>query len=181
MVQTQSEQMRDAMPLKTMRGTQWRILEDRKGAMSLDMTPRQCTSTAIFRGFEQDANKGVMKFDSSCAGDDTSFSTSSSGRWITKPSEIRRGAVQLSARWKVKLPAGRFIYKGFIQAGSTIGKNGAISAEMTGVILTGEEVGKESVVGKFRADLVQQKMDSSVEEEKIGFSDGYGSILMTPR
>jgi hypothetical protein len=171
--------MRNAMPLKTMRGTQWRILEDRKGAMSLVHQPRQCTSTAIFRGFEQDANKGIMKFDSSCAGEDSSFSTLSSGRWITKPSEIRQGAVQLSARWKVKLPAGRFIYKGFIQAGSTIGKNGAISATMTGVILTGEEVGKESVVGKFRADLVQQQMHSSFEEEKIGFSDG--SIRMTPR
>lgn len=120
-----------------------------------------------------------MKFVSSCAGEDASLSTLSSGRWITKPSEIRRGAVQLSARWKVKLPAGRFIYKGFIQAGSTIGKNGAISAEMTGVILTGEEVGKERVVGKFRADLVQQQMDSSFEEENIGFSDG--SIRMTPR
>jgi hypothetical protein len=50
---------------------------------------------------------------------------------------------------------------------------------MTGVILTGEETGKEIVVGKFRADFLQQQMDSSFEEEKIGFSDG--SIRMTPK
>lgn len=169
-VRSQGQQMRDAMVLKTMRGTEWRIVEERGPAMG---STRQCTATGIFSGFVDEPNKGTMNYKSSQSCD----AEQSFGRWVTKPSEIRRGAVQLSARWKVKLPAGQFIYKGFIQAdGSTLGMNGAVSAEMTGQILTGEEVGKEKVVGRFRADLIRQ-FDST--DVKIGQSNG--PIMLTPR
>lgn len=166
--QGQLEQMRDAMVLKAMTGTEWRVFEDRTSAMG-GGKQKDCSSTVVFNGFVEEPNKGIMKYKSSCG-------EQSSGRWITKPSEIRRGAVQLSARWKVKLESGQFIYKGFIQALPTVGKNGAIQAEMTGLILTGDEVGKEKLVGKFRADLVRQFEPT----EKIG-GEGSGPISVIPK
>ena len=164
---TQREQMRDAMVLKTMRGTEWRLVEDRGPAMTGGGEQQQCLSNAVFSGFFKQPNKGIMSYDSQ------SCNEASSGRWITKPSAR---AVQLSPRWKVKLPAGQFIYRGFIKATKTIGRNGLIEAEMMGDIITGDEIGKEKIVGKFRADLIRQFDSSNV---KIGQSNG--PIVMTPK
>mmetsp|Transcript_7568 Transcript_7568/g.8262 ORF Transcript_7568/g.8262 Transcript_7568/m.8262 type:complete len:180 (+) Transcript_7568:3-542(+) len=177
------------MPLSTIRG-QWRIRENRGPLMSPDTKKsRICTATIIFRGFIDEPNKGIAEYTSKdcdvlpvVQGNDSVQSTSSmpsqtiTGRWITKTTNR---VVQLSARWKLRLPSTggqRYIYKGFIDAGFTIGTNGAVSAEMAGDILTGEEVGKEKVVGTFRADLIKQ-FDSS--DVKIGESKGPISLMPT--
>mmetsp|Transcript_33561 Transcript_33561/g.49131 ORF Transcript_33561/g.49131 Transcript_33561/m.49131 type:complete len:239 (+) Transcript_33561:156-872(+) len=158
---SQDQQISAAMPLPTIRG-QWRVREERGPLMSSDNKPRVCVSTVVFRGFLDEPNKGIIDYDSGAAcGDELS-----TGRWVSKTTDR---VVQLSARWKVKLPAGRFIYKGFISAGSTVGAGGAVNAEMSGLILTGEEVGREKVVGKFTADLLKM-FDSS--DIKIGESGG---------
>mmetsp|Transcript_26606 Transcript_26606/g.37475 ORF Transcript_26606/g.37475 Transcript_26606/m.37475 type:complete len:283 (+) Transcript_26606:243-1091(+) len=185
-IRSQGEQIAAAMPLPTIRG-QWRIRENRGPLMSPDTNKsRICTATIIFRGFIDEPNKGIAEYiskDCDVRGEELSESSSSSpphqktitGRWITKTTNR---VVQLSARWKLRLPSTggqRYIYKGFIDAGFTIGTNGAVSAEMTGDILTGEEVGKEKVVGTFRADLIKQ-FDSS--DVKIGESNG--AISLTP-
>lgn len=208
-VQTQAEQMRQAMVLSTMRGTQWRVFEERgpkmqrlesegssgtfsptnnkKDNMS-GARPQLCTSTAYFSGFVESPNKGTVQVESKCAvAEDGTFTappttpadaTSKTGRWVTKPSDIRRGSIQITARWKLRLPEGQFIYKGYVVASDrTIGRNGAIAAEMTGVILTGEDVNKEIEVGKFRADLLRQGLG---ENEKIGQS-GDGPIILTAK
>jgi hypothetical protein len=92
------------------------------------------------------------------------------GRWLSKPSEIRKGTVQLSARWKIKLPAitdetisndntrigtsssTALIFKGFIRAVPTLAVGGGtVSAEMKGTVLWAES---KKTVGKFQADLI---------------------------
>ena len=79
-VQTQSEQMRDAMVLKAMTGTEWRVFEDRSSAMGGKQ--QDCASTVVFRGFVD-------------------------GRWVTKPSEIRWGLE--SQVWRRKFSHKGFI------------------------------------------------------------------------
>eukprot|EP00536_Pseudo-nitzschia_multiseries_P003484 jgi/Psemu1/301987/fgenesh1_kg.54_\ len=50
-----------------------------------------------------------------------------------------------------------------------IGRAGkSVTAEMVGVMLTGEEVNKEKVIGKFTADFVRQLTDDEVDAIKIG-------------
>ncbi|VEU34143.1 unnamed protein product [Pseudo-nitzschia multistriata] len=187
-VQTQAQQMSDAMVLKTMRGTQWRVLEDRSASAFYSGTdshsPRTCRSLATFAGFAGEFNKGTVSVEYSCGSSSSSSSSAmptaqgrSSGRWVTKPSRLSRGSIQLSPRWKVRLPkesgGGTVIYKGFIDAQKMIGRGGkSVSAEMTGVILTGEEVNKEKVIGRFTADFVRQLDDEEVDALKIGGGGG---------
>lgn len=199
-VQTQSQQMSDAMVIKTMRGTQWRVIEDRSSPSSFGKgLPRtKCKSLATFSGFASDANKGTVNVEYMCptgspTGSSTATETTSStaptfttsGRWVTKPSRLARGSVQLSARWKVKLPdgGGIIIYKGFINADKIIGKSGkSVSAEMVGVILTGEEVNKETVIGKFTADLVRQLDKDEVDSIRVGETNpNSGPITLSPK
>ena len=190
--QFQGEQMRNAMVLKTMQNTQWRLLEDRKPVMSLKHLPRQCRSSVEFRGFADQPNKGKIRYvlesldcqDSGVNLDLLSSPASSlsyTGNWVSKPSEIRQGSVQLSARWKVKLPSGTFIYKGFLQTSSTRGRGGLVTSEMQGLILTGEELNNEVVVGRFRGDLVRMlpEPQAAYGSEKRGSQPSV--ILMTPR
>ena len=202
-VQTQAQQMRDAMVLKTMRGTQWRVIEEQRSPSYFGKdSPRTCKSLATFSGFVSDTNKGTVTVEYMCGNgsndgnsDDTDGSTtaapksrSSSGRWVTKPSRLARGSIQLSPRWKVKLPRDMsssitstsettttttttktVIYKGFIDAEKMIGRSGkSVSAEMVGVILTGEEVNKEKVIGRFTADFVRQLDPEEIDAIKIG-------------
>ena len=189
-VRTQSQQMNDAMVLKTMRGTQWRIIEERNIGSTTDsggLDPLQrCRAIATFRGFETEDNKGVVNVNVQCSRVTdqgsalTTNESSSSGRWVTKPSNIKRGSIQLSARWKVRLPEGIFIYKGYIQASKIMGKDGSpYDADMTGVILTGEDVNKEKVVGSFRGDFV--KVLDDTEAEFVTTGGGGGSITLVPK
>lgn len=180
MVQTQSQQMNDAMVISTMRGTEWRILEERylsnPNASFGKGSPNVCKSVATFSGFASDANKGTVSVNYSCG---SSSKTTSNGRWVTKPSRIAKGSIQLSARWKVKLPnegGGSIIYKGFIDAEPIIGRSGkSVSATMTGLLVTGEEVGKEKVVGKFTADFVRQMDEEEVDAIKISGGEIYNA------
>ena len=186
-VQTQSQQMNDAMVIKTMRGTQWRVIEQRSLASSSFGTrpPLSCKSLATFSGFVSEANKGTVDVEYVCVNDNAGAAPNSvSGRWVTKPSRLARGSVQLSARWKVRVPGGgKIIYKGFIDAEKIIGKAGKpVSAQMTGDILTGEEVNKEKVIGKFTADFVRQLDDEEQDALKIGGGKPEnGPILLVPK
>ena len=90
---TQSQQMSDAMALKTLQGTKWRLWFDLAG-----QTPRQQPVILVFQGFDGQPNRGIVQLSSASTG------VSTTGRWLSKPSEIRRGTVQLSARWKARLP-----------------------------------------------------------------------------
>jgi len=215
-VQSQSQQMNDAMVISTMRGTEWRILEERDlsnknnnaGPIIFGKnSPKQCKSIATFSGFVSDTNKGTVTVKYLCGGDkngrsnddDTNVSDtiatptnasslSTNGRWVTKPSRISRGSIQLSARWKVKLPTtdaavnndgagsgkgssqggGTIIYKGNIEASKMIGRNGkSVEAEITGLILTGAKVNEEKVIGKFTGDFIRKLPDEEVDAIKI--------------
>jgi len=238
-VQTQSQQMNDAMVITTMRGTVWRVVEERylsnpKASFGKN-SPPICKSLATFSGFASDANKGTVSVEYMCnnrgssktdvtavINTDTDTDTDpfianiptissiplspiiesipdipiippsppnipnkpSNGRWVSKPSRISRGSIQTSARWKVKIPKGgegggttTVIYKGFIEADKMIGRsNKSISAEMVGVLLTGEEVNKEQKIGTFTADLVRQLSEDEVDVIKISG----GAIYIAP-
>ena len=164
-IKTQYQQMGDAMVLKTLQGTQWRIQEFPTTTStfwkpnSSKTTPRSIrTSYVRFEGFSSEPNKGTAYYESSLPsiGDDgtTPLVFTSSGPWLTKPSEIRKGAVQLSARWKVKtFPEGsKIIYKGFIRAGATYGAGGStMEAEIQGTMLDSTD---DSVIGTFQGDLI---------------------------
>lgn len=105
-----------------------------------------------------------------------------SGRWVTKPSDIKRGSIQLSARWKVRLPEGVFIYKGFIEASKIMGRDGSpYDADMVGVILTGEDVNREKLVGKFRGDFVKMLDDAEAEFVTRDGGGGGGAIMLVPK
>mmetsp|Transcript_16416 Transcript_16416/g.24828 ORF Transcript_16416/g.24828 Transcript_16416/m.24828 type:complete len:233 (-) Transcript_16416:420-1118(-) len=156
---TQSQQMSDAMVLKTLQGTKWRLF------IEVPNQQEQQSFVLLFQGFASQPNKGIvqlMKADNNDNGDQPT-----TGRWLSKPSEIRRGAVQLSARWKVKVPGGTkdasssYIFKGFIRAKPTLSAGGGtMEAEMTGTILSVEA---EVVVGKFRAELV----DVNISDDEL--------------
>jgi len=114
-----------------------------------------------------------------------SSTTTTTGRWVSKPSSIRKGTIQLSARWKIRLPDDKrvLIYKGNIEAAKIMGKNGSpYDAEMVGVILTGEKVGEEKVVGRFRGDFLRM-LDA--DEAKFITNDNdsgsSGSITLMPK
>lgn len=150
-VKTQYQQMNDAMILKSLQGTKWRVVQE--GSKN-SIGPDKCiTSYVTFQGFADEPNRGSAKHETCVV--DGSSSTYSIGRWISKPSEIRRGAVELSARWKVKIGNEKVIYRGFIRTDFMISSNGKINAEMTGTILSADDDKKTNVVlGKFRADLI---------------------------
>eukprot|EP00553_Chaetoceros_curvisetus_P000243 CAMPEP_0204629652 /NCGR_PEP_ID=MMETSP0717-20131115/18614_1 /ASSEMBLY_ACC=CAM_ASM_000666 /TAXON_ID=230516 /ORGANISM="Chaetoceros curvisetus" /LENGTH=191 /DNA_ID=CAMNT_0051646639 /DNA_START=398 /DNA_END=970 /DNA_ORIENTATION=- len=180
-----------------MRGTEWRVLEQRylsnSNASFGEGSPKMCKSIATFSGFASDANKGTVavNYEPSCGSSSASSGssstspttkTTSNGRWVTKPSRIAKGSIQLSARWKVKLPTSNdgggggsnIIYKGFIDAEPMIGKNGkSVSATMTGLLVTGDEVGKEKVIGKFTADFIRQLDVEEVDAIKISGGEIY--------
>jgi len=126
-----------------------------------------CPSTVSFVGFGDEPNRGTleMKYNKNCNNQNdnkeetaepqssttstkTTTTSTTTGRWLTKPSEIRKGRVQWSARWKV-VGAG-YIYKTDIYAQPLVD---SIEAEMTkGVILDANNSGK--VVGRFTGDLI---------------------------
>lgn len=107
---------------------------------------------------------------------------------LSKPSEIRNGTVQLSARWKIKLPllpqqqqqdsrdgsdelsttTSPFIFKGYIRADppttTLTMRRSPVSAEMKGSILT---VNTEQIVGKFEADLLA----TDIPDEELHMGD----------
>jgi hypothetical protein len=184
-VQTQSQQMNDAMVIKTMKGTQWRVIEDRVSSSKFfgSQSPRFCKSLVTFGGFSGVDNKGTVGVEYFCGNGNSDAEIAEApkkiakGRWVTKPSRLARGSVQLSARWKVRCPeeGGKsVIYKGFIDADKIIGRNGkSVNAEMVGVILTGEEVNQEKVIGKFTADFVRQL--SEEEEREIANNTAGGN------
>ena len=199
-VQTQSQQMNDAMVIKTMKGTQWRVVEDRlisdaaSNFFGGKEYTRYCKSLATFGGFTGVDNKGTVGVEYFCgsqnvdeSSDSATKTFTSKGRWVTKPSRLARGSVQLSARWKVRLPdgGGTVIYKGFIDADKIIGRKGkSINAEMVGVILTGEEVNKEKVIGKFTADFVRQLSEEEESEIAASFATNInidGPITLSPK
>ena len=176
--QTQYQQMGDVMVLKTLQGTRWRILRTPADKSTLDKKTL-CPSIATFSGFADEPNKGIVQVtvmsDStspSCGTDSSGATTTMTGRWLTKPSEIRRGAVQLSATWKI----GSTIYKGFIQAKKTYGRSGVLEAEMVGTILDSNE----KVIGKFQADLIEI-VEASNEQSIMMGGTSSGPILLTPK
>ena len=139
---TQSQQMSDASALRSLQGTKWRLFLE--GPDQIKTSPL----ILIFQGFAEQPNKGVVQLSS------TESTQATTGRWISKPSEIRKGAVQLSARWKAKVPgeSSAYIFKGFIRAATTYSAGGSnVDAQMMGTILAAET---EELVGKFHADLI---------------------------
>uniref|UniRef100_A0A7S0ACI6 Uncharacterized protein n=1 Tax=Minutocellus polymorphus TaxID=265543 RepID=A0A7S0ACI6_9STRA len=167
---SQDQQIQAALPLGgTVRDTKWRVREERGpaffvgGAKSKDTT--YCTSTVIFRGIAGDSNRGTVDYDPGTCQTDVEaeensviFAKSKGLRWVSKTTRV----IQLTARWKVKLPEGRYIYKGYIEGGrrrQIEGKRGQNNMEMTGTILTGEDDSTNRVVGKFTADLIERMND----------------------
>lgn len=151
---SQAQQMSDAMALRTLQGTKWRLFLDIP-----NKSQQQSSLSLVFQGFANQPNKGIVQLTSSSSNDQPT-----TGRWLSKPSEIRKGAVQLSARWKIKVPGeGSYIFKGFIRAAPTLSTGGStVEAQMTGTILSAET---EEYVGKFRADLIS--IDVSDEELRM--------------
>eukprot|EP00593_Proboscia_inermis_P005158 CAMPEP_0171307954 /NCGR_PEP_ID=MMETSP0816-20121228/18030_1 /TAXON_ID=420281 /ORGANISM="Proboscia inermis, Strain CCAP1064/1" /LENGTH=51 /DNA_ID=CAMNT_0011790493 /DNA_START=1 /DNA_END=153 /DNA_ORIENTATION=- len=49
---------------------------------------------------------------------------------------------------------------------------------MVGIILTGDEVNKEKMIGRFSADFVRE-LSADEQDEKIGISGG-GPITLSP-
>lgn len=170
--QTQAQQISDAIILKTLQGTKWRLYVDFLPNVQQQSAPT--TMTLIFQGFADQPNKGIVQLTTNTATTTSSSSTATSngnqqpttsttttmGRWLSKPSEIRKGKVQLSARWKIKLfstdegPSNYYIFKGDIQASPPIlstGGSRGVDAQMAGTILMPDT---EVMVGKFRADLI---------------------------
>ena len=150
---TQFEQMSDAIALKSVQGTRWRILPT-----AISKSDIICPSVASFTGFADEPNKGVVKVTQPIAtsGSICTTETTKSGRWVTKPYRW----VQLSVRWKV----GPLIYKGFIQAKKTYGTSGLmVEAEMVGDILDSSR--NDKVIGKFQADLLP-KIEGTDEDGK---------------
>lgn len=169
---SQDQQIQAALPLGgTVRDTKWRVREERGPAFfagdgnSNSKEARQttyCTSTVIFQGIAGDSNRGTVDYDpGTCtteleAAESNSIYGKSKGlRWVSKTTRV----IQLTARWKVKLPEGKFIYKGYIDGGrrrQIEGKSGQNNLEMTGTILSGEDDSSNRVVGKFTADLIER-------------------------
>lgn len=170
---SQDQQIQAALPLGgTVRDTKWRVREERgpaffagDGNSSINKEAKQttyCTSTVIFRGIAGDSNRGTVEYDpGTCITElealerDNIYGKSKGLRWVSKTTRV----IQLTARWKVKLPEGRFIYKGYIDGGrrrQIEGKSGQNNLEMTGTILTGDDDSSNRVVGKFTADLIER-------------------------
>ena len=114
----------------------------------------------IFRGSAGDSNRGTLEYDpGTCISDvkaDSIYGKSKGLRWVSKTTRV----IQLTARWKVKLPEGKYIYKGYIDGGrrrQIEGKSEQNNMEMTGTILTGDDDSTNlRVVGKFTADLIER-------------------------
>ena len=171
---SQDQQIQAALPLGgTVRDTKWRIREERGPAFTGGYGAKKskdtmyCTSTVIFRSVAGDSNRGTVEYDpGTCqtinlvnAGDENSdvFAKSKGLRWVSKTTRV----IQLTARWKVKLPEGRYIYKGYIDGGrrrQIEGMSGQNKLEMTGTILTGDDDATNRVVGKFTADLIDREI-----------------------
>ena len=166
---SQDQQIRAALPLGgTVRDTKWRVREERgwNGNNSNKAKTKDtvyCTSTVIFRGSAGDSNRGTVEYDpGTCRSDveaveaDIIYGKSKGLRWVSKTTRV----IQLTARWKVKLPEGKYIYKGYIDGGrrrQIEGKSGQNNMEMTGTILTGDDDSTNlRVVGKFTADLIER-------------------------
>lgn len=161
-LRTQNQQVQAALPLGgTIRGTKWRVREERGESMSPTTKDGKtastffCTSTVTFQGFDDEPNRGTVEYDQGTC-DNGDEGGGKGLRWVGKTTRV----VQLTARWKVRLPQGKFIYKGYIDGGrrrQIEGRGGSNSAEMTGVILTGEDSSDNPrIVGKFTADLIQK-------------------------
>jgi hypothetical protein len=150
---TQGQQMSDAMALKTLQGTKWRLFLD----LANSKLQQPQSLTLIFQGFANQPNKGIVQLTNGVNNDPPT-----TGRWLSKPSEIRRGTVQLSARWKIKVTGDKsYIFKGFIRAVPTLSTGGTtVEAEMVGTLLS---VDTEETVGKFRADLIA----SNIPDEEL--------------
>lgn len=171
---SQDQQIQAALPLGgTVRDTKWRIREERGpaftgggGATKKSKDTTYCTSTVIFRGVAGDSNRGTVEYDpGTCQkidlvdADENSdvFAKSKGLRWVSKTTRV----IQLTARWKVKLPEGRYIYKGYIDGGrrrQIEGTSGQNKLEMIGTILTGDDDTTNRVVGKFTADLIDREI-----------------------
>ena len=172
---SQDQQIQAALPLGgTVRDTKWRVREERGpafiggGVKKKSKDTMYCTSTVIFRGVAGDSNRGTVEYDpGTCQkidldlvdADENSdvFAKSKGLRWVSKTTRV----IQLTARWKVKLPEGRYIYKGYIDGGrrrQIEGMSGQNKLEMTGTILTGDDDTTNRVVGKFTADLIEREI-----------------------
>ena len=170
---SQDQQIQAALPLGgTVRDTKWRVREERGPAFFVGdgnsnnkeqaKQTTYCTSTVTFRGIAGDANRGTVDYDpGTCiteleaAQSNSIYGKSKGLRWVSKTTRV----IQLTARWKVKLPEGKFIYKGYIDGGrrrQIEGKSGQSNLEMTGTILTGDDDSSNRVVGKFTADLIER-------------------------
>ena len=161
---SQDQQIRAALPLGgTVRDTKWRVREERGPTFAGNGNNKDtayCTSTVIFRGSAGDSNRGTLEYDpGTCISDveaDSIYGKSKGLRWVSKTTRV----IQLTARWKVKLPEGKYIYKGYIDGGrrrQIEGKSEQNNMEMTGTILTGDDDSTNlRVVGKFTADLIER-------------------------
>lgn len=171
-LRSQDQQIRAALPLGgTVRGTKWRVREERGPAFGGDRSGKSkattfCTSTVVFQGVAGDSNRGTVEYyPGTCQtdveaeenGSSSKYGKSKGLRWVSKTTRV----IQLTARWKVRLmPEGKkFIYKGYIDGGrrrQIEGKSGQNNLEMTGTILMGEDDSANFPVGKFTADLIEK-------------------------
>ncbi|EKU22417.1 hypothetical protein NGA_0427600 [Nannochloropsis gaditana CCMP526] len=150
--QSYIEQVRDAIPVKTIRGV-WRIREYR------DRDQPLCKGRIKMRGFVEEPNKGTLEYTGCNDG-------KGKGNWLLKPARIANGQIRFSARWKVRFSDGEsLIYRGDVLAGGNYAKasasitDGEILKPFTGI--TGNL--SEKKVGTFEADLIQVSDD----EEKL--------------
>lgn len=147
--QTYMEQVRDAIPVKTIRGV-WRIREYRDKS-----TGTLCKGRLKMRGFVEEPNKGTLEY-MGCN------DSKGKGNWLLKPARIANGQIRFSARWKVRFSDGEsLIYRGDVLAGGNYAKatasivDGDILQPFTGI--TGNL--SERKIGSFEADLIEVSDD----------------------
>ena len=160
---TLGEQMRSAIPIKTVRGT-WKL---RESASAGGAPPRRGVLT--FRGFIDQPNRGVVEYvDSDGA--------TAKGRWVVKPFRITR----LVAEWNLRFDGGapadadalaraalggapsrageRHQYRGFVSVDRSFGGERP-DAQIVGDVVDLESrtygLQRETRIGTFEADLIE--------------------------
>ena len=149
---TLGEQMRSAIPIKTVRGT-WRLRESGY-ARAPAYYPKKARGVLTFRGFVDQPNRGIVEYTD---GD----GATAKGRWVIKPYRITR----LVAEWNLRFDGGapsrageRHQYRGFVSVDRSFGGERP-DAQIVGDVVDLEDskygLRRETRIGTFEADLIE--------------------------
>ncbi|CAM9150730.1 unnamed protein product [Heterosigma akashiwo] len=154
-VKSYQQQLREATPLSTIRGT-WRLREfrpAREGGL--------CRGTVLFRGFE-DEPKGTLEYAAAPGGG--CEGRAGKGNWLVKPGRVSNGQIILSARWKIKFNDGTtLIYKGDVDVTGRLRDRPDASIDGEILIPVKTQAGSLSEKNsglKFQADYLKVGSDS---------------------